>query len=161
MPTFTAAQKNMIREILNLFGPANFAWLDYNDKVSGQITSVPLGNTITFNKALTEFNARISDIESKSDPVTGDGRLQSLLVDITTWIKIRTQPGYFSSGGTAGSAGLRYDPEEHRNLVRDRVTQTVGMRVVIRPEHLANELTPGYKQDVFPGVRGGNDSMSR
>lgn len=121
---FTPEQKTLMNEMLGAFEGGTFDWFTYNDRVTGEITSVPFGNQITFAVVQTRLAAIFTAIEASTD-----GR-EARIVDITAEYKeIALDVVRVSIGGGGGAAGTRYDPDVKREHLKNLLERNLGIQI--------------------------------
>lgn len=122
--TFTQAQKTLIFELLELFQGTTYDWIDYNDRVTGVITSVPWKQQIDFTVATDRLAVILAAIEAASD-----GRYDRISTLLTEYNNVATDVATVGMGGGAGTAGARYSPRWKRNRLRELLQLHLGIQV--------------------------------
>ena len=121
---FTAAQKTLMYEILGLFEGGTFDWYNYNDRVTGEITSVPMHNQISFTVATTRLEVVFTAIEGASD--NRETRIGEIL---TEYDEIDFDVATIVVGGASGASGLRYNPDVKRAHLKDLLERNLGIQI--------------------------------
>ena len=112
---------------MGLFQGGTFDWYDYNDRVTGAITSVPIHEQIDFTIATDRLSTIIGNIEGGTD-----GREARIGTILTEYKDISLDVAKIREGGGGGASGARYDPERHRGHLRRLLMTHLGIRVFVR-----------------------------
>lgn len=143
MADLSKEQVTSINMILGMFEIGTFDWFTYNDRVTGEITSVPLANQVDFTTAQTRLNAIITDIDAQA---TVDGRQARVISIITDYDRIQFDVVKIRSGGATGSPGARYDPDEKRFHLKQQLEIVLGFAL---------------RQENAPSFRGRSAALGR
>lgn len=133
MANFSAANKTLMHELLGLFQGSTFDWYDYTDRVTGQITSVPIHSQIDFKKATDRLAVIITALELETDD--RKNRIDTVLAEYSD---ISLDVAEIRSGGGSGASGARYSPERHRRHLRKLLMTHLGIRVFVRSRGQGN-----------------------
>lgn len=148
MPDLDKDQVTTIFEMLGMFEIGTFDWFQYNDRITGEITSVPLTNQVSFSQADTRLNAIITDIDAKT---LTDGR-QSRVIDLVTeYDEISLDTTRIGPGGASGATGARYNPAEQRLHLKSLLETVLGF--ALRQEATSLGFH-GPGQNIFGGGSG-------
>jgi hypothetical protein len=145
MGVISTTVRQAIHECLGSYQSGSFDWYTYSDKVTGQVTSVPIHNNIDFSTAVNVLDGLLTAIDS-----AGDGRDARLVTLSQEWIDVSTSVLRIEKGGVAGASGAREDPEEARARIRSVVSQVVCFRFIAAGPYDNDSAGPG----VF-GIMGG------
>ncbi len=137
---FAAEDKSLVNEMLGAFEGGTFDWYQYNDRITGEITSVPLHNQIDFVTVQTQLGVLFTAIEAASD------NREQRIKDITAEYKdISFDVTRIGIGGGSGASGARYDPDEKRAHLKDLLERNLGLQI----------RQVGSGQFRWPGGQGG------
>lgn len=121
---FTAVQKTLTYEILGLFQGGTFDWYTYNDRITGEITSVPLANQVSFTVAAARLEVIFTAIEA-----AGDNREVRIGEILTEYSAISFDVTRIGPGGGGGAGGARYDPDVKRSHMKDLLERNLGIQI--------------------------------
>ena len=116
------AQKTLLHELLELFEGGKFDWFDYNARSSGELTSVPLANQISFAVVITRLDAILIEIAA-------DGREARIIKILNEYESVSLDTTRISIGGGGGASGARYDPAEKRAHLKDLLQLLLGLEI--------------------------------
>ena len=116
------AQTTLLHELLELFEGGKFDWFDYNARSSGELTSVPLANQISFTVVITRLDAILVGIAA-------DGREARVIKLLKEYDRIAFDTTRIGIGGGGGASGARYDPEEKRAHLKDLLQLLLGLEI--------------------------------
>lgn len=121
---FDAEQTTLIHEALGLFQGNTYDWYDYNDRITGAVTSVPIHNQIDFSTAITRLAEIIAAIVAGSDG--REARIKEILVDYKCVSTDEVEVGF---GGAANAQGLRFSTAKNRARHALLLQTHLGIRV--------------------------------
>ena len=103
---------------------ASSSGFTYNDRITGEITSTPFGQSISFTLATTRLNAIYTAIEG-----AGDNREVRIGEILTEYDDVDFEVATISLGGASGAAGLRFSPIEKRAHLKDLLERNLGIQI--------------------------------
>lgn len=123
---FVASQKTLAYELLGLFQGATFDWYQFNDRVTGEVTSVPLHNQINFTIATTRLEAIFTAITAAAPADNRETRIGEIL---TEYEAISLDLIEVGSGGGGGASGARYSTKKQIFHLRRLLWTHLGIRI--------------------------------
>lgn len=120
----SANERTLINEMLGAFEGGTFDWFQYNDRVTGEITSVPLTNQLSFSNVQTRLGTIFTAIEAASDD--RETEVQAIVAE---YKRIRFDVVRIGPGGGGGAAGARYDPTDKRAHMKDLLERNLGLQI--------------------------------
>lgn len=126
MTDLTVPEVNLIFELLGVVPGGTFFWIDYNAWVGGDITSVPIAETIDFSKIKTELDARITTIDGQDGTDNRRARISEILAeyDLISLDTVSVQ-----GGGGGGARGARYSSSGQRRRLRHLLQLQMGVEI--------------------------------
>ena len=143
MPSFTAAQKTLIYELLELFQGTTFDWYEYRTWPGGTVTSVPWAAQIDFALATTRLEAIITAIEASAD-----GSQPRLVTILSEYSDVSTDVAVVAGGGASGASGARYNPARKRERLRRILKWHLGIDVR-RARTLGSDFPEAFAGEVI------------
>ena len=127
MVVFTGPQRTLLFELLGLFQGGTFDWIDYNTRVGGVLTSVPIQNRIDFDTAVSLVNSTMTTIEGL--PTATDDRQARIVAILDEYSEISLDTIEVGTGGGGGSAGARYSTRKQTRHLKRLLQTHLGIRV--------------------------------
>lgn len=138
---FTEAQKTLSYELLGLFQGSLFDWFDYNDRVTGVITSVPITNQIDFTVATARLEVIFTAIEA-----SGDGREARIVSILTEYDDVSLDVTDVKDGGISGMAGVRYKWRSKIIRLKTLLETHLGIHVTASDRLQGGQLADDFRR---------------
>lgn len=123
MANFSAAEKTLIYELLDIPQITTYDWYSYVTWPGGVVTSVPFGSRIDFSTATTRLESILSNIQTNDGT---DGRRSRISAIMSEYSDISLDVAQVGGGGGAGQPGARYNPFTHRKHLRQLLEANLG-----------------------------------
>ena len=141
---FTAAQKTLMYEMLELFQGGTYDWYDYREW-NGVVTSVPFGTQISFSTATDRLDAILTAIEAGSDG--RESRIGSILTEYSD-ISFNTEK--ITGGGVDSAPGVRWDSDGARRRLTSLLQLHLGIQVY-KYGFTSGNMNPGQRSSPMAG----------
>ena len=149
LTNLTATDVQAIFECLGAYQGGTVTAYDYNDKISGAVSSVPIQIIVDFSTATTTLNSILAVIDAATD-----GRWQRLHALAVKYIDVADDTERITTGGTSAAPGLRYDPMDARARARENMFKITGF--IFKVNSAVDNPSPGYRN-----MGGGHGGASR
>ena len=124
--SFDAAQTTLIHELLEIFQGGTFDWFDYNDWVTGEITSVPLNSPMDLSVARDKLTDILAAIVAAAPT---DGREARIKEVLTEYGCVALNEITVGPGGTSAVPGARFSTSKQRTRLRELLQLNTGIRM--------------------------------